>query len=95
VLENQCYLNGNYRGALLEHFQQSFIMAKLSYATQEDLSEGARVFISTCRADGGKYEEGIGYATSKKAAIHYASLDFMLKMKLLTMEEHLERHPDI
>jgi len=93
ILEFKSYQSGNFRGALLEYFQKVGIPARPSYATSEDtVDDGTKIFITTCAA-GDKYESGIGHASTKKAAIHFASLDFLLKMGLLTMEEHLEKHP--
>jgi len=94
LVENQSYLNGNYRGALQEYFQKAKIRAQLTYHTRDEMSGDAKVFITTCKASGGKFEDGVGHASTKKAAVHFASLDFMLKIGLLTMEQHLEKHPD-
>lgn len=94
LIENPSYLNGNYRGALQEYFQKAKIRAQLTYHTRDEMSGDANVFITTCKASSGKFEDGIGHASTKKAAVHFASLDFMLKIGLLTMEEHLEKHPD-
>jgi len=93
LVENPSYLNGNYRGALQEYFQKAKIRAQLTYHTRDEMSGDAKVFITTCKASGGKFEDGVGHASTKKAAVHFASLDFMLKIGLLTMEEHLEKHP--
>jgi len=94
LVENPSYLCGNYRGALQEYFQKAKIRAQLTYHTRDEMSGDAKVFITTCKASGGKFEDGVGHASTKKAAVHFASLDFMLKIGLLTMEEHLEKHPD-
>jgi len=94
IINNQSYLNGNYRGALQEYFQKAKIRAQLTFHTRDEMSGDAKVFITTCKASSGKFEDGVGHASTKKAAVHFSSLDFMLKIGLLTMEEHLEKHPD-
>jgi len=95
IIEFKSYKSGNFRGALLEYFQKVGIAARPVYITREDMvTDGTKVFISTCSAEEEKFEEGIGHASTKKAAIHFASLDFILKMGLLTMEDHLARHPN-
>jgi len=95
VTENKSYNNGNYRGTLLEYFQKAGIVSRPTYTTREEVTEdNTKVFIATCISKEGNFEDGLGHASSKKAAIHFASLDFMLKMGLLTMEEHLEKHPN-
>jgi len=95
VTGNKSYLNGNYRGALLEYLQKAGIVSRPTYTTREETTEdNTKVFIATCISKEGNFEDGLGHASAKKAAIHFASLDFMLKMGLLTMEEHLKVHPD-
>jgi len=95
VTGNKSYLNGNYRGALLEYLQKAGIVARPIYTMREEETEDkTKVFIATCIAKEGNFEDGLGHASAKKAAIQFASLDFMLKMGLLTMEEHLAVHPD-
>jgi len=94
LIDNRSYLNGNYRGALQEYFQKAKIRAQLTFHTRDEMSGDAKVFITTCKASTGKFEDGVGHASTKKAAVHFSSLDFMLKIGLLTMEEHLDKHPD-
>jgi len=94
MTENKQYLRGNYRGALQEFLSKAKIVTKLNFSTRDEDAGDARIFITTCKAERGNYEDGVGHASTKKAAIHFASLDFMLKMGLLTMEEHLAKHPD-
>jgi len=95
VTENKCYNNGNFKGTLLEYFQKAGIVSRPSYTTREEMTEdNTKLYIATCIDKEGNFEDGLGHASSKKAAIHFASLDFMLKMGLLTMEEHLEKFPN-
>jgi len=95
VTENMSYNNGNFRGALLEYLQKAGIASTPIYTTREETTEdNTKVFITTCKDKEGKFEDGLGHASAKKPSIHFASLDFMLKMGLLTLDEHLEKFPN-
>lgn len=84
---NSSYKLGNYKGALIELFRNGDFKGKLDWTLRK--MEGSRVVVATCRHTGGKYQDGIGTAYRKNTAMQFASLDFMIKMGLVTMEDHL------
>jgi len=98
ILMNQRYKEGNFRGAL----QEFFTTGKLKYDKVEERvrdGEGAAtaVFLSKCRIEGSEDAEGIeglGFGSNKKQAVQFAALDLIIKLKLLTPEQHLEVHPE-
>jgi len=98
MIENKQYLNGNFRGALQEYLARNNPGVALEFKTElqePNLSPG--VFIATCRAIGGDNEQlksmvGTGHAASKKSAVHYSALEFILKLNLLTPQQHFKIH---
>jgi len=93
IIQNKQYLNGNFRGALLEYLARHHPGVTLEFKTE--LRPG--VFIATCRAVGGENQKfnaivGTGHAASKKNALHFSALEFMLKFNLLTVEQHSKIH---
>lgn len=103
MIESHQYKNGNFRSALQEHLDRGGKSANLSFTTTEQPSEGGakntKLFISKCKLQAIKdqpvptTDEGIGHAGSKKKAMQYAALDLILKMGLVTAEEHVKLHP--
>lgn len=99
IKESMAYKKANFRGALQEHFQRcpDGKDVKLVFATTER-EKGApphkRCYISTCKLVYKEQEiNGMGHAPAKKASIQFAALDVILKLGLVTAEEHQEIHP--
>merc|ERR1719233_984470 len=96
------YRTGNYRGALQEYFQRrpDCGIVTLEFDTEEEprrSNREPRVFLAHCRPIG--YEEegdevGVGWAAKKKDAVQFAALDLILKLKLITVEDHKRLHPE-
>jgi len=103
MTESHQYQNGNFRAALQEHLDRGGKTANLTFNTTEQPQEdkkAPKVFISKCKLQSVKdatpvptTDEGIGHAGSKKKAMQYAALDLILKMGLVTAEQHLKLHP--
>jgi hypothetical protein len=102
IIENIQYLKGNFRGALQEYLASYHPGVRLQFETEVQQSPRSRLFIAHCKpvALSGSLDEqfvdlvGIGHATSKKSAIHFSALEFMVKMNLLTEAKHFEIHHD-
>jgi len=105
MTENTAYRSGNYRGALQEHLDRAGKCTNLTFGTSEeskDTSDNSHVFVSVCKVqklddrevpegmDIGK--EGTGHASTKKQALQFAALDLILKMGLVSAEEHQKIH---
>lgn len=53
-----------------------------------------KCYISTCKVTWGQQEwTGMGHAPAKKASVQFAALDVILKMQLVTPDEHRKVHP--
>jgi len=97
IVENLQYLNGNFRGALQEYIVKQHPSVILEFTTELQLNSNPGVFIAKCKAVEGENEEvkaivGTGHAGSKKSAIQFSALEFMLKLNLLTEEQHNKVH---
>lgn len=99
ITANLQYKNGNFRGALQEHFKKNGVLKFDKPEKQEgDGTEGSSdVFVTKCRieenedADG---KEGVGHGSNKKNSIQFAALDLIIKLDLVTPEQHFEMHPE-
>jgi len=91
--EIEDYLNGNYRGALQEYFQQGVEKVAVTYETVQD-PKFDNWFLATARTQGlvNDLVEGRGHAPNKTAANQYAALDLMFKLNLISEEKHRELH---
>jgi len=98
MIENKQYLVGNFRGALQEYLKKKYPDVKLEFATElQEPSTKPPVFIATCKAVGAEIDKlkelvGTGHASSKKAAIHFSALEYMLKLNLLSAKQHFKIH---
>lgn len=99
MIENKQYLLGNFRGALQEYLSKKYPGVKLEFETEvQEPSTKPPVFIATCKAVGAaeidKLKElvGTGHAASKKAAVHFSALEYMLKLNLLSAKQHFKIH---
>lgn len=95
ITENIRYLKGNFRGALQEyvnHLPQGYNMV-LTFRSEP--REDGISYSAICNPFylWGATFTGSGVGLSKKASIHYAALDVILMMGLVTPEEHLLFHP--
>lgn len=93
IIENQQYLSGNFRGALQEYLMKHHPGVQLEFETKLEESAKSRLYIANCKVIGSTDEQlkgtvGAGYSVTKKSAIHFAALDFMQKLNLLTAAEH-------
>jgi len=98
IIENKQYLIGNFRGALQEYISKKYPRQKLEFETElQEPSTKPPVFIATCKAvetevDKLKELVGTGHAASKKAAVHFSALEYMLKLNLLSAKQHFKIH---
>jgi len=98
MTENKQYLLGNFRGALQEYLSKKYPGEKLEFETEiQEPSTKPPVFIATCKAveteiDRLKELVGTGHAASKKAAVHFSALEYMLKLNLLSAKQHFKIH---
>merc|ERR1719320_1575830 len=85
------FRNGNYRGALENHFQKLSKKVSLSFKTivqKEERDQSQRVYVSKCLTKGLENEiEGTGIADKKDEAIQFAAFDIILQMGLVTTEQ--------
>lgn len=95
MVENKQYVMGNYRGALQEYFVKNHPGVKLGFEMGSSLQEGSLTsrFIATCKVNGSTDEkftkiEAIGSAISKKSAIQQSALQFLLKLELISADNH-------
>jgi len=98
------YQKANFRGALQEYFQKAPDGKGVTpmFDTQEkdvadinpNTKRGQKCYISTCKVMY-KVQEflGMGHAPSKKSSIQFSALDVILKMGLVTPQEHQAAHP--
>jgi len=98
IIENKQYLNGNFRGALQEYLARNNPGVALEFKTElKEPNSSPGVFIAMCRVIGGDNEQlksmvGTGHAASKKSAVHFSALEFILKLNLLTPQQHFKIH---
>jgi len=98
MIENKQYLVGNFRGALQEYLTKKYPEVKLEFETElQEPSTKPPVFIATCKAVGAEVDKlkelvGTGHAASKKAAIHFSALEYMLKLNLVSAKKHFKIH---
>jgi len=94
ILMNQRYKDGDFRGALQEYLETGVLKYdKVEERVRDGEGAATAVFLSKCRIEGTEME-GLGFGSNKKQAIQFAALDLLIKLKLLTPEEHLEVHPE-
>jgi len=93
LIERKVYLQGNFRLTLQQHLQVSNPGAKISFEHKEETCETGMVHTTTCKVDKLEYE-GVGRAKNRKKSIHLSCVDYMLKMGILTDDEHSKKHPD-
>lgn len=98
------YRKANFRGALQEYFQRTPAgKGAISFETEDrdvaDINPQMRrgqqkCYISKCKVTyNGQEYNGMGHAPSKKSSVQFAALDVILKMGLVTPEEHQAAHP--
>jgi len=95
MIENDQYLNGNFRGALQEYLSKKSKGVTVEYKTEFLLPDDKPPYhIARCKAIGEKAESFVGYghASLKKNAIQFASLDYMLKLNIITIAQHNKVH---
>merc|ERR1711879_217881 len=93
--ENMQYKSGNFRGALQEYYEGQGTLIFDEVEVREKDNE--RVFLSKCRIEDNESiagNEGSGYGKRKKQAMQFSALDLILKLKLVTQEQHREMHPE-
>lgn len=101
IIENDQYLNGNLRGALQEWLAKKYRGVTVHYESElQELSTGLpvqHVHVARCKLLGGESERfkklvGIGRASLKKKAFQLSALDYMLKLNILTIDQHSRFH---
>jgi len=98
MVENKQYLLGNFRGALQEYLTKKHSEVKLEFETEvQEPNTKPPVFIATCKAVGAEVDRlkklvGTGHAASKKQAVHFSALEYMLKLNLLSAKQHFKIH---
>jgi len=93
IVEYNSYLRGNFKGALEQYLRRNAVGFKVS---QESLCRRRNKmeyeFLTTCTGSNGKYKS-TGLHQYKKKSVQLAWLNLILVMKLITKEQHLEKHP--
>jgi len=93
IIEYNSYLRGNFKGALEQYLRRNAVGFKVS---QESLCRRRNKmeyeFLTTCTGSNGKYKS-TGLHQYKKKSVQLAWLNLILVMKLITKEQHLEKHP--
>jgi len=93
IIEYTSYLRGNYKGALDEYARKHFRPRKLIFKFDHIREGDEKVYVASCTTIKGKYV-GRGRSNLKKRSANLACLDYMFKSGLLTMKQHLEKHPN-
>jgi len=98
IIENEQYLNGNFRGALQEYLAKKFRGVTIEYETESmQTNKNSTLYVARCKVAGGntnKFKQlvGTGHASLKNIAIQFSALEYMLKMNILTEDEHFRIH---
>merc|ERR1712060_260055 len=100
IIENQQYLSGNFRGALLEYLVRHHPGSKLEFKYEQKKNPPQSLFIAHCTVVGPggstvepyKDKVGTGFGASKKRAMHFAALQLMIQMNLLNEATHHSIH---
>jgi len=92
LVERKVYLEGNFRCALHQYLQRSNFDVKLIFEHKLVRCETRTLHITTCKTEGLEYE-GCARSMNKKRSMHLACVDYMLKMGILTKEQHFKMHP--
>jgi len=98
ILTNKKYKDGNFRGALQDHLETGVLKYdKVEERVRDGEGSPTAVYLSKCRIEDNEDAygmEGLGFGSTKKQAIQFAALDLIIKLKLVTPEQHLEIHPE-
>jgi len=94
IIEYGSYLQGNFKGTLEAYLKKNnpanrIILESKRVPNDKDPKWD---FVTSCSTVEGGHV-GSGRAKIKKKSIQLACLECMLKMKLLTKEEHFQKHP--
>lgn len=97
MIKNDQYKIGNFRGALQEYLAKISKLITVEYEAERELNARTNYHVARCKVVGGhpeKFEKlvGCGWATSRKNALMYSALDYMLKLKILTKDQHSKNH---
>lgn len=95
ITESLSYKTGNFRGVLCEYFQKTpdGKDVKLQIETNPKQKDNPNFYATVKLTYRGVEYTGKGYAPHKKACVHFAALDIMLQLQLVTPEELLETPP--
>jgi len=95
ITESKSYKTANFRGVLLEYFQKApdGKDVKLDIEVKPKTNDNPNYYATVKLTYRGVDYTGKGYAPHKKACVHFAALDIMLQLKLVTPEELLQTPP--
>lgn len=93
IIEYNSYLQGNYKGALEEYLAKNMLGQTVIENTECVHIKGNEWEHQTSCSASGRKGEGCGKHKHKKKSIQLAYLNLILDMKLISKEQHLEKHP--
>jgi len=92
ITEYKSYLSGNFKGALQQYLRKNALGYKVVESHEQvRISKHEDEHRTTCTAVEGNHK-AIGKHTFKKKSIKLAYLNFILNMKLISEEQHLEKY---
>jgi len=94
MLERKVYLEGQFQCALYQYLQKSNPDVKLIFDHKLVRCETRTLHITTCKTERLGFE-GCARSTNKKRSLLLACVDYMLKMGILTKEQHFKKHPGL
>jgi len=92
IIEYDSYLTGNFKGALERYLRRNDLGFKVTQKCEWIRTEKGMEHLTTCTGSKGKHK-GRGRHKHKKKSIQLAWLHFILDMKLISKEQHQEKHP--
>jgi len=95
IIEYNSYLRGNFKGALEQYLRRNALGEKVTENCDlvRKLDKPKEwEYVTTCTAPKGT-QKGIGIHKYKRKSIQLAWLHLILDMKLISKEQHLEKHP--
>jgi len=92
IIEYKSYLQGDFKGALERYLKKNDPGNKVVLKFEIVNPGKEQEFVTTCTAVKGS-QKGCGSHKAKKKSIQLAYLNCILDMKLISKEQHLEKHP--
>jgi len=92
IIEYNSYLRGNFKGALEQYLTRNALGFKVTQRCEWIRTENGMEHLTTCTGSKGKHK-GRGSHKLKKKSVQLAWMHFILDMKLISKEQHQEKHP--